>query len=262
MSFHPNEIARRARVASFLLFATSCPRRRVLSHAGRPARAVRAQVGAESSARSSVAGAPRHHSRSQRRRHRRERSGLLGLDSRPERRLASRDPSAAERNRSARAVADRGNRPQVSSGSDAPDGRPSRCGLRRDLRARGARARFPRPDHPVGAEAVVPARPGRRGVRGIHPRDHRRPARGTAVRRLRAGPADRGQRPEGQYEKLLRGREGTRFVEYERGREVRRGAGGRQDLVPEGAPDLNTNIDLDLQSMSPTPSSATRSSVA
>jgi penicillin-binding protein 2 len=53
---------------------------------------------------------------------------------------------------------------------------------------------------------------------------------------------------EGQYEKQLRGREGTRFVEYDaRGREVRRGAGGRQDLAPEGAPDLNTNIDLALQ---------------
>ena len=53
---------------------------------------------------------------------------------------------------------------------------------------------------------------------------------------------------ESQYEKLLRGREGTRFVEYDaRGREVRRGAGGRQDLPPLGAPDLNTNIDLGLQ---------------
>ena len=53
---------------------------------------------------------------------------------------------------------------------------------------------------------------------------------------------------EGQYEKQLRGQEGTRFVEYDaRGREVRRGAGGRQDLAPEGAPDLVTNIDLDLQ---------------
>jgi penicillin-binding protein 2 len=53
---------------------------------------------------------------------------------------------------------------------------------------------------------------------------------------------------ESQYEKQLRGREGTRFVEYDaRGREVRRGAGGRQDLAPEGAPDLATNIDLALQ---------------
>ena len=53
---------------------------------------------------------------------------------------------------------------------------------------------------------------------------------------------------EAQYEKVLRGREGTRFVEYDaRGREVRRGAGGRQDLPPEGAPDLQTNIDLALQ---------------
>ncbi len=53
---------------------------------------------------------------------------------------------------------------------------------------------------------------------------------------------------ENQYEKLLRGREGTRFVEYDaRGREVRRGAGNRQDLPPEAAPDLHTNIDLPLQ---------------
>ena len=52
---------------------------------------------------------------------------------------------------------------------------------------------------------------------------------------------------EKQYETELRGREGTRFVEVDaRGRVVRE-AGARQDLKPEGAPPLYTNIDLDLQ---------------
>ncbi|HEY3286840.1 MAG TPA: penicillin-binding protein 2 [Gemmatimonadaceae bacterium] len=52
---------------------------------------------------------------------------------------------------------------------------------------------------------------------------------------------------ERQYESLLRGREGTRFVEVDaRGRVVRE-AGARQDLLPTAAPPLHTNIDLDLQ---------------
>ncbi len=52
---------------------------------------------------------------------------------------------------------------------------------------------------------------------------------------------------EKQYESRLRGREGTRFVEVDaRGRVVRE-AGARQDLLPEAAPPLYTNIDLDLQ---------------
>lgn len=52
---------------------------------------------------------------------------------------------------------------------------------------------------------------------------------------------------EKQYESRLRGREGTRFVEVDaRGRVVRE-AGARQDLQPEAAPPLYTNIDLDLQ---------------
>jgi penicillin-binding protein 2 len=52
---------------------------------------------------------------------------------------------------------------------------------------------------------------------------------------------------EKQYEEVLRGREGSRFVEVDaRGRVVRE-AGARQDLRAEAAPPLNTNIDLDLQ---------------
>lgn len=52
---------------------------------------------------------------------------------------------------------------------------------------------------------------------------------------------------EKQYEKILRGREGVRFDEVDaRGRPVR-GEGPRPDLIPEGAPPLYTNIDLDLQ---------------
>ncbi len=52
---------------------------------------------------------------------------------------------------------------------------------------------------------------------------------------------------EREYEGQLHGREGTRFVEVDaRGRVVRE-AGARQDLLPESAPPLYTNIDLALQ---------------
>ncbi len=52
---------------------------------------------------------------------------------------------------------------------------------------------------------------------------------------------------EREYETRLRGQEGVRFVEVDvRGRVVRE-AGARDDLSPEGAPPLYTNIDLDLQ---------------
>lgn len=53
---------------------------------------------------------------------------------------------------------------------------------------------------------------------------------------------------ERQYESRLRGREGVRFVEVDaRGRVVRERA--REDVLPEGPPALYTNIDLDLQLM-------------
>ena len=52
---------------------------------------------------------------------------------------------------------------------------------------------------------------------------------------------------EKQYESQLRGREGTRFVEVDaRGRVVRE-AGARADIAPERSEPLYTNIDLDLQ---------------
>ncbi|MEA2706477.1 MAG: penicillin-binding protein 2 [Gemmatimonadaceae bacterium] len=52
---------------------------------------------------------------------------------------------------------------------------------------------------------------------------------------------------EKQYESILHGREGVRFDEVDaRGRPVR-GEGPRPDLNPLGAPPLFTNIDLDLQ---------------
>ena len=52
---------------------------------------------------------------------------------------------------------------------------------------------------------------------------------------------------EKQYEGILHGKEGVRFDEVDaRGRPVR-GEGPRPDLNPEGAPPLFTNIDLDLQ---------------
>lgn len=52
---------------------------------------------------------------------------------------------------------------------------------------------------------------------------------------------------EKQYEDSLRGREGVRFVEVDaRGRVVRE-AGARQDLLPRAADPLYTNVDMDLQ---------------
>lgn len=52
---------------------------------------------------------------------------------------------------------------------------------------------------------------------------------------------------EKQYEALLRGKEGSQFVEVDaRGRIVRT-SGAQQDQIPEAGPDLHTNIDLDLQ---------------
>lgn len=52
---------------------------------------------------------------------------------------------------------------------------------------------------------------------------------------------------EKQYEAILHGKEGVRFDEVDaRGRPVR-GQGPRPDLVPVGAPPLYTNIDMDLQ---------------
>lgn len=52
---------------------------------------------------------------------------------------------------------------------------------------------------------------------------------------------------EKQYESILHGKEGVRFDEVDaRGRPVR-GQGPRPDLIPVGAPPLYTNIDMDLQ---------------
>lgn len=52
---------------------------------------------------------------------------------------------------------------------------------------------------------------------------------------------------EKEYESLLRGREGSRFVEVDARNRVVREAGAREDLLPQPAPPLYTNIDLDLQ---------------
>jgi penicillin-binding protein 2 len=52
---------------------------------------------------------------------------------------------------------------------------------------------------------------------------------------------------EKQYEAVLHGTDGSRFVEVDaRGRVVRQ-AGARPDRLPEAGPDLRTTIDLDLQ---------------
>jgi penicillin-binding protein 2 len=52
---------------------------------------------------------------------------------------------------------------------------------------------------------------------------------------------------ERQYERELRGREGARFVEVDAKGRVVRDAGARQEIVPEAPAPLRTNIDMDLQ---------------
>jgi penicillin-binding protein 2 len=52
---------------------------------------------------------------------------------------------------------------------------------------------------------------------------------------------------EKQYESLLRGQEGSQFVEVDARGRVVKNAGAQQDLQPVAAPDLHTNIDMDLQ---------------
>ena len=52
---------------------------------------------------------------------------------------------------------------------------------------------------------------------------------------------------EKQYESLLRGKEGSQFVEVDARGRVVRNSGPQQDRAPEAGPDLHTNIDLDLQ---------------
>lgn len=53
---------------------------------------------------------------------------------------------------------------------------------------------------------------------------------------------------EKQYESVLRGKEGSQFVEVDaRGRIIRQAGDARPDLIPVAAPPLYTNIDLDLQ---------------
>lgn len=50
-----------------------------------------------------------------------------------------------------------------------------------------------------------------------------------------------------EYEEQLRGREGSRFVEVDARNRVVRDAGVRPDVQPEAPPPLRTNVDLDLQ---------------
>ncbi|HLV25094.1 MAG TPA: penicillin-binding protein 2 [Gemmatimonadales bacterium] len=52
---------------------------------------------------------------------------------------------------------------------------------------------------------------------------------------------------ERSYESLLRGREGTRFVEVDARNRIVRERGARTELPAESPPPLHTNIDLDLQ---------------
>ena len=52
---------------------------------------------------------------------------------------------------------------------------------------------------------------------------------------------------EKQYESLLRGKEGSQYVEVDARGRIVRNSGPQQDRAPVAGPDLHTNIDLDLQ---------------
>jgi penicillin-binding protein 2 len=52
---------------------------------------------------------------------------------------------------------------------------------------------------------------------------------------------------EKEYESILRGKEGSQFVEVDARGRIVKNAGARQDDVPVAAPDMHTNIDMDLQ---------------
>ena len=52
---------------------------------------------------------------------------------------------------------------------------------------------------------------------------------------------------EKEYESILRGKEGSQFVEVDARGRIVKNAGARQDDVPIAAPDMHTNIDMDLQ---------------
>ena len=126
---------------------------------------------------------------------------------------------------------------------------PRRRVVRRRVGARGAPHRVSGADHPVRAEALLSRRAGRRVVRRLHRRDHARPSsRSRAYRGYKAGQ----QVGKSGLEKAVRGRaarQGRHAVR--RGRRARpRGARGRRarrTSLPERAPPLYTNIDLDLQ---------------
>jgi penicillin-binding protein 2 len=69
-----------------------------------------------------------------------------------------------------------------------------------------------------------------------------------AFAEYKAGQQTGKQGLEKQYESLLRGTEGSQFVEVDaRGRIIRQAGDARPDLIPVAAPPLYTNIDLDLQ---------------
>ncbi len=69
----------------------------------------------------------------------------------------------------------------------------------------------------------------------------------TEFKDYKAGQQVGKQGLEKQYEALLRGKEGSQFVEVDARGRVLPQAGVRQDLAPVAAPPLYTNIDMDLQ---------------
>ncbi|MDB4888462.1 MAG: penicillin-binding protein 2 [Gemmatimonadetes bacterium] len=69
----------------------------------------------------------------------------------------------------------------------------------------------------------------------------------TAFADYKAGQQVGKQGLEKQYESILRGKEGSQFVEVDARGRIVKNAGARQDLAPVAGPDLHTNIDMDLQ---------------
>ena len=233
-------------VAGVLLFLLGgFFRSQVLKHAE-----VRAAVGDQPAARDSAAGAARRDLRPQRQGHRRQRRSATRCrcSRRTKTRCARCCSGSPARSTSRRKQFEQAVR-RFRRAPSASDGDHPGCVVRRRQRARGASHAVSRADHPERAAALLSRRAGRRAVRRLHGRNQRGGAGADATfADYKAGQQVGKQGLEKQYESMLRGKEGSQFVEVDaRGRIVRQAGARAGPRAREAAKPLYTNIDLDLQ---------------
>ena len=132
--------------------------------------------------------------------------------------------------------------------AEPSDGDLRRRAVRRGVGARGAARGVSGTDHPVRAEAHYPDGPAVASFVGYVGEITEPELALPRYRGYKAGSRWGRAGLEKQYEDSLRGREGMRFVEVDaHGRVVREAGSARPDLLPSEASVLQTNIDLDLQ---------------